>query len=78
MAAEISNSPLFAVQIDESTDVSSCSQLLVFSRYIESGDIKEEFLFCEELKTTTTSHNIINIVKKYFKENKLQWEKLCV
>ena len=31
---EISTSPLFAIQLDESTDVASCSQLLVFVRYI--------------------------------------------
>ncbi|XP_076365923.1 protein FAM200C-like [Tachypleus tridentatus] len=42
---EIKSSPLFSFQLDESTDVSSCSQLLVFVRYINSGDIKDEFLF---------------------------------
>ena len=46
---EIKLSPLFAFQVDESTDVSSCSQLLVFVKYIHSDDIKEEFLFCSEL-----------------------------
>jgi len=40
--------------MDESTDVTSCAQLLVFMRYIHSGDIKVEFLFCEELQTTTS------------------------
>jgi len=35
----ISNSNAF-LQVDESTDVNSCAQLLVFVRYINSGDIK--------------------------------------
>jgi hypothetical protein len=43
--SEIKASPIFALQLDESTDVSSCSQLLVFVRYVKEGDIKEEFLF---------------------------------
>jgi len=41
--------------VDESTDVTSCAQLLVFVRYIHSGDIEEELLFCEELQTTTSA-----------------------
>jgi len=47
---EIRASPLFSFQVDESTDVSSCSQLLVFVKYIHSGDIKEEFLSVVHLK----------------------------
>ena len=50
---EIKASPLFYFQLYETTDVSSCSQLLVFVRYIHLDDIKEEFLFCRILKTTT-------------------------
>ncbi|KAI6658457.1 protein ZBED8-like [Oopsacas minuta] len=37
----------------QSTDVSSCAQLLVFARYIKDGDFKEEFLFFHCLETTT-------------------------
>ncbi|GBP62959.1 Zinc finger BED domain-containing protein 5 [Eumeta japonica] len=33
--SEIKESPMFALQLDESTDVASCSQLLVFTRYIK-------------------------------------------
>ena len=52
---EIKASPFFAFQLDESTDVSSCSQLLVFVRYINSGDIKDEFLLCTKLETLSKS-----------------------
>ena len=51
---EMKASPMFSFQVDESTDVSSCGQLLVFVRCIHSGGIKEEFLFCSELDTTLT------------------------
>jgi len=37
---------MFSLQVDESSDVTSCAQLLVIVRYIHSGDIKVEFFFC--------------------------------
>ena len=40
----------FSLQLDESTDVASCSQLLVFVRYLTGFSVKEEFLFCSPLK----------------------------
>ena len=36
---------LFSIQLDESTDVTSCSQLMVFARYGNSGSIKRSFSF---------------------------------
>jgi len=39
--------------VDESADVTSCAQLLVFVRFIHSGDIEEELLFRKELQTAT-------------------------
>ena len=56
---EIKASPLFSFQLDESTDVSLCTQLLVFMRYINSGDIKDEFLFCNALETTTKADDVM-------------------
>jgi len=43
---------LFSIQLDESTDVASYAQLLVFARYVYSGFFKEEFLFCSPFATT--------------------------
>ena len=54
MINDIKASPMFSFQVVDSTDVTSCAQLLVFVRYIHSGDITAEFLFCEELQTTST------------------------
>ena len=42
---KVSPSGWFCLQLDESTDVSSCAQLLVFVRYIYKFDFKDEFLF---------------------------------
>ena len=39
-------SPLkISIQLDESTDVSNCSQLICFVHYIKEKKVKEEFLF---------------------------------
>ena len=74
---KIKTSPMFSFQIDESTDVSSCAQLLVFVKYIHSGDVKEEFLFCSELDTTTTNADIMGKRKTFFEAHGLQWEDVC-
>uniref|UniRef100_UPI00358F67E6 SCAN domain-containing protein 3-like n=1 Tax=Myxine glutinosa TaxID=7769 RepID=UPI00358F67E6 len=70
---EIKDSPLFSFQLDESTDVHSCSQLLVFVRYIHSDDIKEEFLFCSALETTTKAVDVMEKVSTFFHTEGLQW-----
>ena len=77
MVNEIKASPMFSFQIDESSDVSSCAQLLVFVRYICSGDIKEEFLFCSELDMTITSADIMKKIKSFFEAAGLQWKDIC-
>ena len=74
---EIKASPMLSFQVDESTDVSSCAQLLVFVRYIYSDDIKEEFLFFNELDTTTTSADIMGKMKTFVEAHGLQWEDVC-
>uniref|UniRef100_K7F692 DUF4371 domain-containing protein n=1 Tax=Pelodiscus sinensis TaxID=13735 RepID=K7F692_PELSI len=63
---EIKTSPLFTIQLDESTDVALCSRLLVFARYITEGDFKDEFLFCKTLDTTTKAQDMMEIVNNFF------------
>ena len=41
---------IFSIQLDESTDVANCSQLLVYVRYVYEGDFKDEFLFANHMK----------------------------
>ena len=73
---EIKKSPLFAIQLDESTDVALCSQLLVFARYMVEGDLKEEFLFCKTLDTTTKAEDVMEIVNNFFEVHGLDWANL--
>ena len=39
----------FALQLDESTDISNSAQLLVFVRYSFEGKLNEDMLFCSPL-----------------------------
>uniref|UniRef100_K7FTI9 DUF4371 domain-containing protein n=1 Tax=Pelodiscus sinensis TaxID=13735 RepID=K7FTI9_PELSI len=72
VVAEIKKSPLFAIQMDESTNVSLCSQLLVFARYMVEGDFKD-FLFCKTLDTTTKAQYVMEIVNDFFDVHGLDW-----
>ncbi|XP_015421155.1 PREDICTED: zinc finger BED domain-containing protein 5-like [Myotis davidii] len=60
--------PIFNIQIDKSTDVANCSQLLVYVRYINDGDFKDEFPFCKPLETTATACDVFDTVGSFLKE----------
>ena len=79
IVAEMKAAPLgiFSIQLDESTDVSSCAQLICFVRYIYEGDFKEDFLFCLPLSTTTKGNDIFEKVNAFFIDNGLDWKNLC-
>ena len=57
---------LFLTQLVESTNVESCSQLMAFVRYIHSGKLNEEFLFCTVLKSTTKALDILTTKSIFF------------
>ncbi|XP_025417424.1 zinc finger BED domain-containing protein 5-like [Sipha flava] len=61
------DSPLFALQLDESTDISGQAQLLVFIRIVSDEDIVENFLCCKTLPETTKGEDIFEIVGNYLK-----------
>ena len=44
----------FALQVDESTDISGQAQLLANKRFIDGDAISENFLFCKRLPVKTT------------------------
>ena len=77
--AEIKGASLgkFALQLDESTDVAACAQLLVFVRYVNGEDFKEDFLFCHTLDSTTRGEDIFNEVSNFFEREGLSWNNVC-
>ena len=66
----------FAMQLDESTDVTNCGQLLVYVRFTENGIVKTELLTSKEVTGTTKGKDIFNFVDEFFKKNDLEWSKL--
>ena len=74
--AKTDSYPAFALQMDESTDVSNLSQLLVYSRYVADETIKEEFLFCQPLETTSKAADVFHVLIDFL--TKLDWVGVCI
>ena len=68
--------PVFALQLDESTDISNLSQLLVYVRYVADERINEEFLFCQPLETTSKAVDVFQMLIDFFDKTELSWSKL--
>ena len=68
---------LFSIQLDETTDETNFSQLLVYLRYYKNVKIKEDFLFCKPPQTSITADNIFDLINDFFKEHSIEWEKWC-
>ena len=74
---EVKKSPYFAIQLDESTDMSNCAILLCFVRYKGKTDFKEELLCYIDLLGRTTGSEIFRLLNTYFNEKDINWEN-CV
>jgi len=60
---QVKKSKYFAIQLDESTDLSNCAILNCFVRYENEGSIIGEFLCCLQLPGRTTSSEIFRSLK---------------
>ena len=74
---EVRFSPPFSLQLDESTDISSCAQLLVYACYIFENNVKVQYLFSEPLSTTCRGEDVFKIVKDFFGKQALDWKQLA-
>ena len=61
---------LFSIQLDETTDVTNFAQLLVYVCYYKNGKI-EDVLFCKPLQTSTTATDIFEWIDGFSKN--IQW-----
>ena len=67
----------FALQVDESTDITNKAQLLAFVRFIDGDSMVNQYLCCKELLTTTKGEDIFCVLNSYFDKWNLSW-KSCV
>ena len=65
-----------SLQLDESTDVSNCSQLIAVVRYVKKKKIEESFLFCQSLETTTKPKDVFGMIKEFFMKHQLHLDKI--
>ena len=76
LLVKIRESPVFSIQLDESTDVSNLSQLMVFVRYVHDRTIEEDFLFCQPVALTTKAADIMQLLSEFFENNHLDWNRM--
>ena len=74
---EIKRAGLFSIQLDESTDVQFCSQILAFVRFVHDEDLKKEFLFCQPLEQSTKGEDVMQKLTEFFESEDLDWGNLC-
>ena len=72
----IKQSPWHCIQLDESTDIASCAQLIVWVRYIKDFDFVDEPLMCKSLEATTKGIDIFTKVEDFYNERDLDFNKL--
>ena len=77
VVADIKASPVkISLQVDESTDVSNCCQLLAVVRYMKEKKVEEHFLFCQSLKTTAQAKDVFNNIQEFFSKNELHLDRI--
>ncbi|GAA6085321.1 SCAN domain-containing protein 3-like [Tachysurus ichikawai] len=69
----VKKSGRYTLQLDESTDVSSTAQILVFVRYIFEGKLNEKMLFCTHLEGSCTGEDIFNKLDSKLNDEGLSW-----
>lgn len=63
----------FAIQLDESTDISNAAHLLVYVRYCWDGEALEDFLFCKAMAGRTTGEELFHVLDNFFVQSALPW-----
>ncbi|KAK2717663.1 hypothetical protein QYM36_006440 [Artemia franciscana] len=71
---QIKLTKMFALKLDESTDVSGEAQVIVFVRYQDCSDIRENILFCQNLQSRTTGEELFKVIDKFFAEGGILWD----
>lgn len=73
----VRSSEYFALQLDESTDISDNANLLCYVRYEHDNQIHEDMLFCKAVPLHTTSEALFEVLNNFISDNGIVWDK-CV
>ena len=73
----ISSPAKFSLQLNETTDVATLSQIAVFVCYVKEDVIKKDFIFCQPLTTSAKAIDVKKLVDNVFRDNGLTWDMVC-
>ena len=73
---KIKESPWHAIQLDESTDIASYAQLIVWVRFIKADNFVDEPLLIKPLEATTKGEDIFGKVEQFYRDHDLDFGKL--
>jgi hypothetical protein len=62
VAEKLNDGTKFALQLDESTDISKKCQVMSYVRFLNGESLAEQFLACKQLPLTSTGLDINNCV----------------
>jgi hypothetical protein len=62
----------FALQLDESLDISNDSELVAFVRVPDKVEIVEHILFCKSLKGNANGRAVFEVINDFFNEQKIK------
>ncbi|XP_022160762.1 zinc finger BED domain-containing protein 5-like [Myzus persicae] len=71
---KLRDSRMFALQVDESTDISGKAQLLVFVRMVVDDDIIENFFCCKTLPERTRGEDVFKVLDDHLLSVNLSWD----
>ena len=79
LIANLIEAPCFALQLDETTDISNDAQLIVYCRFPNKsvGKIVKHFLFCLPVGLQTTGEFNFSKLDEFFQHENLTWNE-CV
>ena len=74
---KLRNAPYFGLQLDETTDITSQTQLIVYDRFpdTERKKVVDHYLLCLPVGVDTTASSIFAKVGNYFSDHEVIWSK---
>ena len=75
--AKLCFAPCFRLRFDETTDITSKAQLIVYVRFPDTECMKivDHYLFCLPIGIDTTALSMFSKVDNYFSEHEVMWSK---
>ena len=76
-SSQASLAPCFGLQLDETTDITSKAQLIVYVRFPSTQRMKivDHYLLCLSIGIDTTAFSVFSKLDNYFSEHEVMWFK---